>query len=383
MDAYSITRVYFLGMAFVLSVINFPLEINGTSIITKIAPIIILWSIVFYSYISQRKIYLPENTTVFLLLIFVMLISVLINSGSWLFFINYSLLALGIIFFYGTFHASQRFLVTLSLFKTIVYFALLSSVLSIINFYFYDMSNSYFLMQPTPYYESEGQVGSFYPNPNLFGNMIAIASAVLVFLYKNRYFSLKKTLVFIAILGVGVYFSGSRMAIAVTLLVIIYFLCPRRIMDMFKPGVLSTMTLLALILASFSFLTLSSYIDLNHRDVIWSEVLELFQNQPLLGIGLANLQIELSNMNSQIELGQAANNFFLGFLAENGLIAFLLLIFFWYLAFKRRQDGRLNPFEIIFCFTLLSQFSESFYSYVGSFVIIQMATIVGGTKSAT
>jgi len=309
-----------------------------------------------------------------------MLLSVILNNGSIIFFANFFLLSFSVLLFYGTYPKSEREAVTIKLFKGVVIFACIASVIALINYYFYEQAIKLFLIRSTPYYASKGQVGSFYPNPNLFGNMTAISSAIAVMLYRASNISIFHFSIAMVLILVGIIFSGSRMSLAVYALALVYLFTPESFFNRFKKGRLFLYTFLSLILLSFLFYLLAGYIDLNFRDVIWGAVIEVISENYIWGIGLENLPETLHKVNSLIMIGQAANNFVLGFIAENGIICFTFLLAYFYFSFNGSSYGnkRVNScsFEVIFCFMLLSQFAESFYSYVGSYVILMMACLV-------
>jgi O-antigen ligase len=297
------------------------------------------------------------------------LISVIWNEGNIIYFLNFFLLALGVLLLLGSYNNEERNEAAMTLIKTAVWFSVVASLLAVLNFYFYDLSTKMFFIIETPYYESKGQVGSFYPNPNLFGNMTAIISSLAVYLHKNRMMSLSKLLFFMFVFFLGVYFSGSRMALAVFLLSLLYLLTPRDLILKIRSGLILTVVYSLLIASTILFSLLGSYIDLNFRDVIWESVTNLFLSNPILGIGMANIPEKLYLVNSQIEQGQAANNFVLGFITENGLIAFILFSSMVISRYLKSTD-LVRTFEVPVCFLFVSQFAESFYTYVGSYVIL-------------
>lgn len=365
----TLNKSVYLQLAYISSIINFPLEVANTSILTKVLPLLFLFLPVIHTLISKKPIFLIKGSSNFFLMFGFVLISVIWNEGNIIYFLNFFLLALGVLLLLGSYNNEERNEAAMTLIKTAVWFSVVASLLAVLNFYFYDLSTKMFFIIETPYYESKGQVGSFYPNPNLFGNMTAIISSLAVYLHKNRMMSLSKLLFFMFVFFLGVYFSGSRMALAVFLLSLLYLLTPRDLILKIRSGLILTVVYSLLIASTILFSLLGSYIDLNFRDVIWESVTNLFLSNPILGIGMANIPEKLYLVNSQIEQGQAANNFVLGFITENGLIAFILFSSMVISRYLKSTD-LVRTFEVPVCFLFVSQFAESFYTYVGSYVIL-------------
>jgi len=375
-----IKRVTFLIFAYIFSVLYFPLEVSGTSLLTKLMPLVLLSVSVFACLLTNKKVYLSRNALNFFIFQLLMLLSVILNGGNMIFFANFFFLSLFVLLFYGTYLKSEREAVTIKLFKAVVVFASVASIVALMNYYFYDQSIKLFLVRSTPYFASKGQVGSFYPNPNLFGNMIAISSAIAVLLYRSNNISMVRFSINMILILIGIICSGSRMSLAVYSLALVYLFTPESLFNRFRKGRLFLYLFLILSSSSFLFYLLAGYIDLNFRDVIWGSVIEVISINYIWGIGLANLPETLHQVNSSILVGQAANNFVLGFIAENGVLCFMFLFIYFYFSFNgndnRNKRGSSCSFEVIFCFMLLSQFAESFYSYVGSYVILMMVCLV-------
>jgi len=343
-------------------------------------PLAFLYLCVIVSLLNSGEIHVSRNAINFFAFQFLMLLSVILNNGNLIFFVNFFLLTTAVLLFYGTYPKHERANVTIALFKGVVLFACIASVIALVNLFFYDLSIKLFLIRSTPYYASKGQVGSFYPNPNLFGNMVAISAAIAVMLYKSKNILKFQFFICMSLIFIGIICSGSRMSLAVYALSLVYLITPEALFYRFKKGRLFLYTFLSLLLSSFLFYLLAGYIDLNFRDVIWGAAIEVITENFLWGIGLANLPSTLHQVNSLIEFGQAANNFVLGFIAENGILCFIFMSAYFYFCFNSNSSSnkRINScnYEVIFCFLLLSQFAESFYSYVGSYVILMMACLV-------
>ncbi|KOO11244.1 hypothetical protein AKJ18_30100, partial [Vibrio xuii] len=201
-------------------------------------------------------------------------------------------------------------------------------------------------------------------------------SSIAVFLYKNNFFKKIQFLIIMGLLLIGIVYSGSRMSLAVFVLSIFYLLAPRLVLCQLRHGLVFLITYSLLIATTFLFGMLADHIELNFRDVIWDAAFSLIMENPLSGIGLAKLPEHLYLVNSLIEQGQAANNFIIGFIAENGIIAFGILSLFFLKSFIRKGKLSSLSLEIPFCFLLVSQFSESFYTYVGSYVILMMSFLI-------
>jgi O-antigen ligase len=209
-----------------------------------------------------------------------------------------------------------------------------------------------------------------YTNPNIFGvvSALSIAALQIIFFYKRMKFLL--FIILMILLLTGVYLSGSRMSIALSLVSIVLFnLYVRLHKDWF---LIFVVVLIAAV--TFLFEIIETVVDLNFRGVIWAASLDVIEDNLFFGVGLGNLQYSIQNYSSEITWTQSANNFFIGWLAEAGLVSSILFLFLFF-KFTRIKMFAKEGFSFFLILLLVSQFSEYFIIYVSIFTFLLISML--------
>lgn len=361
--------IFSFFLAYVSSIIYFPLEVGGTSIISRVVPIALLAVITIININLDIKLTVSKGLVILSLCLLIGGISSFFSLHSLLFYFNFAFLSLAAYLSFSSIFERFGEEFIYKVFRAISIFSVLISALGVVEYYFYDFTLRLWFFRGTPYYESMGQVSSLYSNPNIFGIITAISIQLAFMVYKANYFGKTLFIISVLILLLGVYYSGARMAQAIAIIVILYHIFYRWRLPPFLMVLTSYFTLVVL---SLGFDYLSSLINLNFRDVVWGVSKDIFYNDIFFGVGMGNLQEVISSYDDRIAWKQGANNYVWGFLTECGLIFFslfsyLILSVFWG---KSRSSDFNSNMAFLVSIMLVSQFSEHFLMYVAPFVII-------------
>lgn len=341
-----------------------PLEISGTAITTKVMPLLLL----AIATLMGASIGLLQSKWFygFLLTIFLPLWGAIHSPVALVYYLNFLFLS----FFSYTFVYSHLRLYgeegISHLMNRFAFIGMLVALAGVIQYCFYGLTSYIWFLQDTPYWQSKGQVASMYSNPNIFGVMTSISMgcyAVAMALDKRR-LSVRDCVVFLVFI-MGVIVSGSRMA----LLSVVLVLFGVNLWRIFYFRGMIAIVIATLAMATFSFGVVGQYIDLNFRGEIWAASLLVFSDNWLVGVGLGQLQFVLSDYSDLISWVQSANSFYVGWLAETGIFSFAALAIFITCVFFRLSSKN-SAVAFVFFLALVSQFSEYFIIYVGSFVIL-------------
>lgn len=251
-------------------------------------------------------------------------------------------------------------------------FAIFVSILAVFEYFFYYQMNNIFLFRGSPYYESKGQVCALYSNPNIFGMMTALSMQLGFIVYESKLKILFTSLFII----MGVLLSGSRMALAILLLIFIVNTLKIRF-NSFTTIFISLFSLVGLSIIS---LYLTGLIDLNFRDVIWGASFDAFIENPYFGMGIGNFQ---NNINQFLDIDwiQGANNLFWGLLIEAGIVTSILFYLFLLISTfsnkKLKLKYKLFDFKmgLLLSLLIISQFSEYFLIYVTPYLFLLFLSI--------
>lgn len=353
------------------SVFSFPIEVGGSNISTKILPLFFLGAGILLGWTNRvlQDNYFP-----------VVLLFLLSTSIGSLFEINSLIYSMNFILLFS-------FTVILSRVNGIRYGSeyyfwildgfLLTSIVgvlfSILQYFNYALTDMFWFLKDTPYYESKGQFSSMYTNPNIFGfvSALSITALQITFFYNRMKFS--TFILSMIILLIGVYLSGSRMSVALSLVSIVLF---NLYVWLHKDWFL-IFAIVMIAAVTFLFEMIATIVDLNFRGVIWTASLNIIKDNVFFGVGLGNLQYLIQDYSSMIKWVQSANNFFIGWLAEAGLISFILFLFL-FLKFTRIKVFAKEGFSFFLILLLVSQYSEYFIIYVSiyTFLLISMLSMV-------
>jgi len=356
--------------AYVLSILYFPLEVFGTSIMTRILPLIILIGILLIL-LKNLKTKHFKNYTILFIITMSFSFSAFSELNSVIYLINFFLYSIFFLALYASFDIyGYDFIKRYS--RLIYLFAIFVSILAIFEYFFYYQMNNIFLFRGSPYYESKGQVCALYSNPNIFGMMTALSMQFGFIVYKSKL----KILLTSFFIVIGVILSGSRMALAILLLVFIINVLKIRFSS-FTTIFISLISLIGLSLISLYF---SEIIDLNFRDVIWGASLDAFNENPYFGLGIGNFQNKIDQF-LDIDWIQGANNLFWGLLVEAGIVTSILFYLFLlaptFSKKKLKLEYKLFDFQmgLLLSLLIISQFSEYFLIYVTPYLFLLFLSI--------
>jgi hypothetical protein len=362
--------LYLLFYAYIFSILYFPLEVLGSSIITRVVPLIILLIILILLFEKIKIKHLKKYLSLFLIIV-LFSISSIYELNSIIYLVNFFLYSLFFLVIYTSFDSyGYDFIQKYS--KLLYLFAVFASLLAIFEYFFYYEVNKIFLFRGSPYYESKGQVCSLYSNPNIFGLLTALSMQLGFIAYKSKVKVLWTSLIII----IGVVLSGSRMSLAILLLTLFINLFKIR----FSSFIMVFMSIFLLIGLSILSLYFSGLIDLNFRDMIWNASIDAFHTNPYFGLGIGNFQNKIDQF-LDIDWLQGANNMFWGLLVEAGAITSIAFyLFLLGSAFSRKKlkaeyytfDSR---FGLLLSFLIISQFSEYFIIYVIPYLFLLFVSI--------
>lgn len=350
------------------SIFSFPLEVGGSNISTKILPLFFLGVGIFLAWTADilRDRYFP------VILLFLLFSSAgsLFDINSLIYSINFTLLfsftvllsRLG-----GIRYGAEYYFVVL---EGLVFTSIVGVFFCFLQYFNYALTDVFWFLKDTPYYESKGQFSSMYTNPNIFGVITALSITALQIIFSHKRIKLTTFLVLMAMLLIAVYFSGSRMSIALSLISIFLFNLYKWLhKDMFL-----ILALIIIVSGTFLFQVVETVVDLNFRGEIWAASLSVIEDNLFLGVGLGNLQYLIQDYSSEITWVQSANNLFIGWLSEAGLISSILFLFLFF-RFSRIRIFAKESFSFFLILLLVSQYSEYFIIYVSIYTFL-LATMV-------
>ncbi|MBF0275143.1 MAG: O-antigen ligase family protein [Nitrospinae bacterium] len=219
-----------------------------------------------------------------------------------------------------------------------------------------------FLFEPTGYKSLGRNIGGFIDNANTFATYISIIFPLALSLFFiNRNIVLRIFFgVSILIFALVLFYSQTRGAIAATLVSISIFLTVYCLFTkQIKLLLISALTIFAMILALLASPQTALYKRItfqgdtalsakNERLIQWLVAIEMFKENPLLGVGPGGYQYKYKDYEIKIKekpgspfyglsfyVAKHAHNEYLQLLAEIGLIGFLLFISLLFYYFYR------------------------------------------------
>jgi len=227
------------------------------------------------------------------------------------------------------------------------------------------------IISPIRDYTISWKVDSLYGNPNPFGIVSGI-SFVLLFYLKNLFKKFRN--IYLGILLIGVFLSGSDMALLITLVGVIlkYFHLRLTYKILLVFVILSA---IYIINADLTYL----YSLFNKRIEIWIVAFSHFQNNYILGIGTGSFQDSVDSIGNTLGINHnyGLHSMYLWLLIECGLIGFLIYAYYIFIILNldSLNDKMINLFKKIFFIILLSQFTEFFIDHVEFFQLLYSLVI--------
>jgi O-antigen ligase len=263
-----------------------------------------------------------------------------------------------------------------------------------------------------------------------YGNYAAVFFAIGVFvIFKKRDSLLTKesicAFVLLVFSAVSMIVSGTRSAWAGALIMVvmicIYRGCKFGFSIFYDRAVLVTVAVLALLLLLAGHFVAdrlqigikelvhvisapnsksANETSIGQRIVSWKMGIELFEDKPTLGVGLANFKsevkrrVERDNLPREIEGYNGLHNFVIDHLAKTGVVGTVGIVLFWFLMFRffylaRPKGGDAEAAKFIGILVLageivFSSVGSMFASSIGSSIFVMLMTILAAlsTKNA-
>ncbi len=238
--------------------------------------------------------------------------------------------------------------------KMLIIYQVVFVVIGLIDFTLYQNGIVSFIKD----YAKDWKTDSLYGNPNPFGIMSSVLFLSLLY-FKNLLYQFRKLL--LAILIMGVFLSGSDMALVIaiagSLLKIISLKSAYKFLGIF------------IILGAALLVNLDAdFLDgvFNKRLRLWTYALYLYQGNYLFGLGTGGFE---DIVYSQFGLGYGLHSMFFWLITECGALGVLIYGYFLYVIFSLETfgDTSITLLKKIFLMTLLSQFTEFFIDHVEFF----------------
>ncbi len=364
-DRVQISSFFFACLSF-FSLVYIPIEAFGTGILTRILPLCFLVAVFFC--LPKKSLFINKYDWLLVLLIVSTAIGSFREMKTILFWMNYVVY----IFYYFVLISAITQFGSVFLYihlKFLAYFLSAAGFLAFCQFYLYELFKTLYIFRDTPYFESKGQVASLYSNPNILGVMSAFAIFLVIGIRKQYLISRIMFLVLICCCGLGVIYSGSRMALALVILLLCFYTVSKLGVIFSKISFIFLLFLMSVL--SYGYSQISAFIDLNFRDVVWSGVYRVWLSDAFFGVGLGGVEGRMSDILHEISWVQGPNNFYWGYLAEAGLVSMLLLMIHQISIVLHAEKSDHSKSAIgILCAIFVSQYSEFFFNYVSIFLIV-------------
>jgi len=208
---------------------------------------------------------------------------------------------------------------------------------------------------------------SFFTHSLAYGSILSIAIPYLVFLYKNKVINSFVFYITISMCVVNLWYTYSRIPIFMVIVyfIILFIIQVKKGNRSYLKKVMYFILALTIFSLIFGFFiknigalmpdgSFNQDISIEQRFKDYKQVLNEFQNKPLLGYG--------SGAYFQ-NTGQAVDNYFLTILYENGILAVISFVIFFisiYLFIKNKRSGQ---FSILFIFVQVVIYNVTFDAF--------------------
>lgn len=251
--------------------------------------------------------------------------------------------------------------------KMFIIYQMIFIIIGLIDFILYKNGIISFMRN----YLISWKVDSLYGNPNPFG-IISGISFILLFYLKDLFKQFRKF--YLIVLLMGVFLSGSDMALAITCIgIILKYFNLKLIYKVFI--VLIILCLIYIMNADLTYL----YSLFNKRIEIWIVAFSYLENNFILGIGTGSFQESVDSINNSLGINHnyGLHSMYLWLLIECGLVGLLLYAYFIFIVFKLDSfnDKIIKLFKKIFFLILLSQLTEFFIDHVEFFQLLYSLVI--------